>query len=181
MQRTLCSVCCFEGLRALPESERPRLIVDADGLNDLARSERWWELLPARTVLTPHPGEMSRLLGGAKVSGGGPDRLEVARNSARAWGHVLVLKGASTLIAAPTAPHSVSIGQGIRHWPPLAPATCSRERSVDCWRRGWSPSTLPAPPSISTAAQACGSANDWATLGCWRVICCPNCHLRCAD
>ncbi len=91
----------FEGLRALPESERPRLIVDADGLNDLARSERWWELLPARTVLTPHPGEMSRLLGGAKVSGGGPDRLEVARNSARAWGHVLVLKGASTLIAAP--------------------------------------------------------------------------------
>src|SRR5262249_23357524 len=91
----------FERLRGLPDAERPRLIVDADGLNNLAHIERWWERLPARTVLTPHPGEMSRLLGGTKVSGGGPDRLEVARGSARAWGHVIVLKGASALIAAP--------------------------------------------------------------------------------
>ncbi len=91
----------FDGLRALPDAERPRLIVDADGLNNLARMERWWERLPARTVLTPHPGEMGRLLGGTKVSGGGPDRLEVARNAACTWGHVVVLKGATTLIASP--------------------------------------------------------------------------------
>jgi NAD(P)H-hydrate epimerase len=91
----------FDGLRALPAIERPRLLVDADGLNNLARIARWWERLPAHTALTPHPGEMSRLLGGTKVSGGGPDRLEVARNSARVWGHVVVLKGASTLIASP--------------------------------------------------------------------------------
>jgi hydroxyethylthiazole kinase-like uncharacterized protein yjeF len=94
-------VLLFAGLSALPDAERPRLIVDADGLNNLARIERWWEHLPTRTVLTPHPGEMARLLGGTKVSGGGPDRLEVARNSARAWGHVVVLKGAGTLIASP--------------------------------------------------------------------------------
>jgi hydroxyethylthiazole kinase-like uncharacterized protein yjeF len=91
----------FDGLRALPEGERPRLIVDADGLNNLAHMENWWQRLPGHSVLTPHPGEMSRLLGGAQVSGGGPDRLEVARRSASAWGHVVVLKGASTLIAAP--------------------------------------------------------------------------------
>jgi hydroxyethylthiazole kinase-like uncharacterized protein yjeF len=91
----------FDGVRALPESERPRLLVDADGLNNLARVERWHERLPAGTVLTPHPGEMARLRGGAQVSGGGVDRLAVATECARAWGHVVVLKGACTLVAAP--------------------------------------------------------------------------------
>ena len=91
----------FDGVRAMLESERPRLIVDADGLNNLARVERWHERLPANTVLTPHPGEMARLRGGAHVSGGGVDRLAVAQESAREWGHVVVLKGAATLIAAP--------------------------------------------------------------------------------
>jgi NAD(P)H-hydrate epimerase len=91
----------FDGVRTMPESERPRLLVDADGLNNLARAERWHERLPANTVLTPHPGEMARLRGGAAVSGGGADRLAVAQDCARAWGHVVVLKGAATLIAAP--------------------------------------------------------------------------------
>jgi NAD(P)H-hydrate epimerase len=91
----------FDGVRALPESERPRLLVDADGLNNLSRIERWHERLPAYTVLTPHPGEMARLRGGAHVSGGGVDRFSVASECAHAWGHVVVLKGACTLIAAP--------------------------------------------------------------------------------
>src|SRR5487761_2081384 len=51
----------FAGLRALPEAARPRLLVDADGLNTLATEARWWERLPAGTVITPHPGEMARL------------------------------------------------------------------------------------------------------------------------
>ncbi len=91
----------FDGVRALPETERPRLLVDADGLNNLSRVERWYERLPANTVLTPHPGEMARLRGGAHVSGGGVDRLSVASECAREWGHVIVLKGVCTLIAAP--------------------------------------------------------------------------------
>ena len=91
----------FDGVRALPESERPQMIVDADGLNILSRVERWHERLPANTVLTPHPGEMARLRSRAHVSGGGVDRLSVVSECARAWGHVVVLKGASTLIAAP--------------------------------------------------------------------------------
>jgi NAD(P)H-hydrate epimerase len=44
---------------------------------------------------------MARLRGGAQVSGGGEDRITVASESAHAWGHVVVLKGAATLTAAP--------------------------------------------------------------------------------
>ncbi|MEO7003172.1 MAG: NAD(P)H-hydrate dehydratase [Ktedonobacterales bacterium] len=91
----------FAGVKALADNERPRLIVDADGLNALATLDHWWEKLPARTVLTPHPGEMARLRGGAKVSGGEADRLAVAQETAHAWGHIVVLKGAATLIAEP--------------------------------------------------------------------------------
>lgn len=101
----------FAGLRSMPDAQRPQLIVDADGLNILATVERWWELLPPRTVLTPHPGEMSRLRGGARVSGGYADRLEIALHSAAAWQHVVVLKGACTLVADPGGHLAIN-------WPP---------------------------------------------------------------
>ncbi len=89
----------LEHLRTLPAEQRPALVIDADGLNILSAEERWWTLLPPDTVITPHPGEMTRLLQGQKVSGGGIDRLEVARRSARDWGLTVVLKGACTLVA----------------------------------------------------------------------------------
>jgi hydroxyethylthiazole kinase-like uncharacterized protein yjeF len=92
----------FAGLRALPEERRPRLLVDADGLNALAKEPQWWKLLPAETVITPHPGEMARLREGQRVSSGGADRLDVAAQSARDWNLVVVLKGACPLIAAPS-------------------------------------------------------------------------------
>lgn len=91
----------LEGVRAMPDAERPRLVVDADGLNSLATFDRWWERLPRESILTPHPGEMGRLCGGQEVSGGGPDRLEIAQTKAREWGQVVVLKGACTITAAP--------------------------------------------------------------------------------
>lgn len=91
----------LEHLRSLPDEERPNLVIDADGLNNLSALERWWTLLPAGTVITPHPGEMGRLSGGLKVSGGNIDRLEVARSKAREWQVTLVLKGACTIITAP--------------------------------------------------------------------------------
>ncbi len=91
----------LEHLRGLPEGQRPQLVVDADGLNNLSALEHWWLLLPAGTVITPHPGEMGRLCNGLKVSGGKIDRLELARNKAREWQVTLVLKGACTIITEP--------------------------------------------------------------------------------
>jgi hydroxyethylthiazole kinase-like uncharacterized protein yjeF len=91
----------LEHLRAQPEEKRPRLVIDADGLNNLSALEHWWTLLPSGTVITPHPGEMGRLCSGLKVSGGNIDRLELARNKAREWNVTLVLKGACTIITEP--------------------------------------------------------------------------------
>lgn len=88
----------LERLRALPEKRRPRLLIDADGLNNLSALEHWWTLLPPETIITPHPGEMGRLCGGLKVSGGELERLELARQKAREWQVTLVLKGACTII-----------------------------------------------------------------------------------
>lgn len=101
----------FDGLRALDETERPRLLVDADGLNALAKQPDWPALLPPGAVLTPHPGEMARLLGGEKVSGGGVDRLEIASRATSSWGHIVTLKGGCTVIAAPD-------GRARLNWPP---------------------------------------------------------------
>ncbi|HEU5228493.1 MAG TPA: NAD(P)H-hydrate dehydratase [Ktedonobacteraceae bacterium] len=91
----------LEYLRGLPEQTRPQLVIDADGLNNLSALEHWWTLLPPGTVITPHPGEMGRLCGGLKVSGGNIERLGLARDKAREWKVVLVLKGACTIITEP--------------------------------------------------------------------------------
>jgi hydroxyethylthiazole kinase-like uncharacterized protein yjeF len=78
----------------------PPLVVDADGLNLLARMDGWPSRLPPGTVLTPHPGEMARLMG-CSVADVQADRVAVARQQAREWGHVVVLKGAFTVVAGP--------------------------------------------------------------------------------
>jgi ADP-dependent NAD(P)H-hydrate dehydratase / NAD(P)H-hydrate epimerase len=78
----------------------PPLVVDADGLRLLAKIEKWHELLPATAVLTPHPGEMAALTGLEKDEIQ-QDRLGLALKYAAEWGHVVVLKGAFTVIAAP--------------------------------------------------------------------------------
>lgn len=85
------------------EGERvilPPLVCDADGLRLLAKIPNWPTRLPAPAVLTPHPGEMSALTG-LKVEEIQQDRLGVARRFASEWGHVVVLKGAFTVVAAP--------------------------------------------------------------------------------
>jgi hydroxyethylthiazole kinase-like uncharacterized protein yjeF len=80
----------------------PPLVVDADGLNALAKAEQWWTALPADTILTPHPGEMARLMGGdATIKDVQADRDGVALRMAAEWSAVVVLKGAFTVVAAP--------------------------------------------------------------------------------
>jgi len=78
----------------------PPMVIDADGLKLLARIDGWPGKLPGEAVLTPHPGEMA-ILTGLKVEEVQADRIEVARRFAAEWGHVVVLKGAMTVIAAP--------------------------------------------------------------------------------
>lgn len=78
----------------------PPCVVDADGLRLLARLPEWWSALPPLSILTPHPGEMS-VLTGLPVADIQADRLGVARRFAAQWGHVVVLKGALTVVASP--------------------------------------------------------------------------------
>jgi NAD(P)H-hydrate epimerase len=91
----------LDGLREPAEGESPPLVLDADGLNLLAALPDWPARLPPRTILTPHPGEMARLVGRSLAAVRDDDRVELARRSAAEWGHVVVLKGAYTVIAAP--------------------------------------------------------------------------------
>lgn len=90
----------LEYLRSQAEDKRPRLVIDADGLNNLSALEHWWTLLPKDTVITPHPGEMGRLCLGTKSSSS-IERLDLARQKAQEWQVNLVLKGACTIIAEP--------------------------------------------------------------------------------
>ena len=78
----------------------PPTVVDADGLNFLARTPGWWERMGRDAVLTPHPGEMGRLSGEA-VAALQRDRTGSAVEAARRWGKTVVLKGAHTVVAAP--------------------------------------------------------------------------------
>jgi ADP-dependent NAD(P)H-hydrate dehydratase / NAD(P)H-hydrate epimerase len=78
----------------------PSLVLDADGLKLLAKIPDWPRRLPDETVLTPHPGEMAVLTGLSKDEIQ-KDRVAVAEKYAAQWGHVVVLKGAHTVIAEP--------------------------------------------------------------------------------
>ena len=78
-------------------------VLDADGLNAAASLMNAGEELPRpakELILTPHPGEMSRLTG-LSVEAVQADREGVARRYATQWNAVVVLKGARTVVAAP--------------------------------------------------------------------------------
>ena len=76
------------------ESGKP-LVLDADGLNLLAREPRE---LPATAVITPHPGEAARLLD-CDTAAIAKDRFAAARELTRRYRAVAVLKGAGSLVA----------------------------------------------------------------------------------
>ena len=79
----------------------PPLVVDADGLNLLAKRPFWHTQLPANSILTPHPGEMARLMDISLAELKTRNRVDLAQEMAQAWGHVVLLKGAYTVIAHP--------------------------------------------------------------------------------
>jgi len=80
------------------------MVVDADGLNHLARHGEAVRQAVAPRVLTPHPGEMARLTGTARHTIE-RRRLDAARQLARAWRCVVVLKGHRTVVADAAGRH----------------------------------------------------------------------------
>jgi ADP-dependent NAD(P)H-hydrate dehydratase / NAD(P)H-hydrate epimerase len=86
-----------ELVRVLLERIDLPVVLDADAL---------WELEPftraAATVLTPHTGELARLLG-TTSTGVDAHRLDAVRRAASRFGSIVLLKGADTLVAAPRA------------------------------------------------------------------------------
>lgn len=85
------------------------LVLDADGLNAFAGQAQWLRPRAAATILTPHAGELARLLG---VASGEVQaaRLDHVRAAASQSGAVVVLKGDDTLVAAPDGRVLVSPG-----------------------------------------------------------------------
>jgi len=86
-------------VEALLRSGRP-LVIDADGLNALAGSADVLRAAAGPVVITPHPGELARLLG-TPTTGILRDRLGTARATAQNLRCAVVLKSASTVVATP--------------------------------------------------------------------------------
>ena len=93
----------LEGLLLSKQAPSQPLVIDADALNILAEFPGWWRRIVSPAVVTPHPGEMSRLTG-LSTEEIQSRRVETAREYARKWGHVVVLKGAFTVVAQPEGP-----------------------------------------------------------------------------
>ncbi len=85
--------------RLLPRITGP-IVLDADGLNAFAGEVERLRDHEGPLVITPHPGEMARLLGRA-IGEVQDDRLAAAREAARLCGGVAMLKGARTIVASP--------------------------------------------------------------------------------
>jgi NAD(P)H-hydrate epimerase len=78
----------------------PPTVIDAEGIKHLKKISEWHQMIPAGSILTPHPGEMS-VLTGLSTSDIQSDRVDIAMKYSKLWGHVVVLKGAFTVVASP--------------------------------------------------------------------------------
>jgi ADP-dependent NAD(P)H-hydrate dehydratase len=85
-------------LKALLEQDGLRVIIDADGLNNLAKMKDWPAKLKAELILTPHPGEMKRLWSGVFRQEPPGDRKQQAAVLAEKTKTVVALKGAGTVV-----------------------------------------------------------------------------------
>jgi hydroxyethylthiazole kinase-like uncharacterized protein yjeF len=97
--------------RELVERVDVPLVIDADGLNALAGGpmEELVRVRPWPTVMTPHPGELGRMLG-VDSKEIGRHRLHFARAAAARAKAIIVLKGDDTLVATPNGRVAVSRG-----------------------------------------------------------------------
>ncbi|MBW1741091.1 MAG: NAD(P)H-hydrate dehydratase [Deltaproteobacteria bacterium] len=87
-------------VRKLVQTSPVPVVIDADGLNSLIGDLTYLKNLKAPVIMTPHPGEMARLVG-TTPSLVQQERMGVARNFATTHKVYLVLKGARTVVAHP--------------------------------------------------------------------------------
>ncbi len=87
-------------VREIAASCAAPMVIDADGLNALAAAPQLLSAKTGKRVLTPHPGELARLTGVSRDELTA-DLVETARHWSAAWGEVLVVKGAPTLVGTP--------------------------------------------------------------------------------
>ncbi len=90
----------MELVRELLSGLQKPTIIDADAINTLMGDAEFLKRLKRQIILTPHPAEFGRLIDRETIKVQS-DRISVAESFARKYGHVLVLKGANTIVAEP--------------------------------------------------------------------------------
>ncbi|NAS30406.1 NAD(P)H-hydrate dehydratase [Flavobacteriaceae bacterium R38] len=77
------------------EANKKPLVLDADAINILAENESLLEKVPPQTILTPHPGELKRLIGQWKDDF---DKIKMAKAFAKKYDVILIIKGAHSMV-----------------------------------------------------------------------------------
>lgn len=85
----------IKAFREFLKTNNKPIVIDADGLNSISKNPDLLELLPKNSILTPHPGELKRLIGDWKND---YEKLEKARNFIQKNDLILIIKGAYSTI-----------------------------------------------------------------------------------
>lgn len=88
----------IQSLKLLIQQYRGKLVVDADAINILADNPTWLSFLPSHTILTPHLGELTRLVGKCENSF---DTLEKAKAFSFKYNCILLVKSANSYLITP--------------------------------------------------------------------------------
>jgi NAD(P)H-hydrate epimerase len=91
----------------LRQTSKP-LVIDADAISVFARQAHWFEKANGPIVLTPHPGELARLLG-QDAGDIQADRYAAAASAAKTTDATVVLKGAGTIVAQHGKPTALNV------------------------------------------------------------------------
>jgi len=84
-----------DGLKKLIRHSKIPLVIDADALNILSENRNLLSEIPEKSILTPHPGELKRLIGAWKND---CDKIEKAKQFSKEYTCVLLIKGAYTMV-----------------------------------------------------------------------------------
>ncbi len=87
-------------IRELIREIKMPMVIDADGINALAGHADILRKTKAQIIITPHPGELSRLIN-ITADDINRDRIAIARKASQQYNIIVVLKGANTVIAEP--------------------------------------------------------------------------------